>query len=88
MQLEEMEDRVSRHHGDVKDEMNVPTVMQVQCFNLEEVGRMALHELVLVGLCIPGSGVKDVSQLLAVKQINGEMPKVGGLECMCQLLDM
>ncbi len=61
MQLKKPEDGIGRCHGDMQDELHVLSIMDIRSFNLEEVRRVAEHQLVMMRLGLRGSSLEDLA---------------------------
>ena len=70
--MEKTENGFGLRHRDMKKKFYVAAIVQVGCFDLKKVGGMVNHQLILKGLGFASSGVKYVSQLFTVQQVDGK----------------
>ncbi len=72
MELNEPEDGVGGSHRNVENKMYILAIVYIRSLNLEKVGGMKQHQLILMSLCLLSCCVEDMSQLCAIEKINGK----------------
>jgi hypothetical protein len=61
MQLKEARDGVHRGHRDAHDLVKVMPIVEIQGFDLKQVGREPHHQLMMMMFGLPGGCIKEVT---------------------------